>query len=106
MTEDDERDPEKPTPADDEADKRRVTRPTVVLDPRELAEVGSPSWALVMASLERAAPAWGSYALRLGILGLLAECCRAMALPDANKALLAKAHELIDALNRLDWEPR
>ena len=89
----------------DDKPPSRPERETVQLDPRELAADGSVSlrWALVQAALERATP-WGIYALRLGALALLAECTRAMALPNAPKALLGRAQEIIDMLNAIGWE--
>lgn len=56
-----------------------------------------------MATLERLS-GWAIQALRLGTLLLLQQCIRTMAQPGGDKrALLARAKELLAALDHLPW---
>lgn len=80
----------------------RDEHPTTVLDPRT---VTGPSWPIVLATLEQIG-SWTTLAMRLGILALLQECTRAMALPNAPASLVNEAQMLVDALRHMPWEQK
>lgn len=74
------------------------------MDPLDLIGAGDPSWMMVVMALDRVAPEWGARALRRGILCLLLEHTYDMEQPNASKALVARAQEYVDALNKISWK--
>ncbi len=60
-------------------------------------------WPYAIAALERL-NSWAVLALRLGTLALLQECTRAMGQSRARRSLVARAKELVQALELLPWE--
>ncbi len=70
---------------------------------RHFTPDASVGWAFAIATLERLG-GWSVDAVRLGTLHLLQQCIRSMATPGGNKKLLlARAKELLDALDHLPW---
>jgi hypothetical protein len=74
-------------------------RPTVQLDPDNL----KPSWPIVNASLEQL-NACGPLALRLGILALIQDCVRDLALADSDGSAVARLRELVEMLAHMRFE--
>jgi len=78
------------------------SRPTVELDPRELAN-GAMTWPIVIAMLERIGT-WATLAMRLGTITLLNAVLREMANETASAALVVQARVLLDALAHMPWD--
>lgn len=75
-------------------------RPTVKLDPSAL----KPSWPIVVAYLEQFKP-WGTMALRLGILALIQDCVRDLALYNADAGQVERLRDLVDSLAHMPFNP-
>lgn len=77
-------------------------KPTVKLTVEEIMGKGA-SWPAVLALLEQVAPAWGIFALRLGLIEQLHRILDELGHHDARPTLVARAQMVLDALAHLPY---
>lgn len=80
-------------------DRESELRPTVRLDPESL----KPSWPIIIASLEQLG-SWATMALRLGVLALIQDCVRDLALYEADASGVVRLRELVEALAHMPFD--